>query len=42
MRRVIYNPKNCVECKVEEARYAGNNLCENCYKEFLKEKVEKY
>lgn len=30
----------CVECKVGNPLYAGNNLCEDCWREMLREKVE--
>jgi ribosomal protein L34E len=32
--------KVCVECKERIARYGGSNLCEECYREMLKEKLE--
>jgi ribosomal protein L34E len=32
--------KVCVECKARPARYWGSNICEECYREMLKEKLE--
>lgn len=30
----------CVECRIEDARYWGSNLCEKCFREILIEKME--
>jgi hypothetical protein len=27
----------CIECKVEEARYWNDQLCEDCFREILRE-----
>jgi ribosomal protein S14 len=32
--------KRCVECKEHDARYWGSNLCEDCFREILKEKLD--
>jgi ribosomal protein L34E len=29
----------CIECKDHVARYWGSNLCEECFREILKEKI---
>lgn len=33
-------PKHCVECKEMKAHYWNENLCMDCYKKLLREKVE--
>lgn len=30
----------CVECKVNEARYWGGHLCEECFRKILREDAE--
>jgi ribosomal protein L34E len=39
--RKVEGMKKCVECKKRFATHWGAHLCEECFRELLKEKVEK-
>lgn len=31
----------CVECKKRDARYWGSNLCEECFRSYLREDIKR-
>jgi hypothetical protein len=33
-------PRKCVECKLNPANHWSGNLCEECYKQMLHEKLD--
>lgn len=39
--RVIDMNKLCMECKDKPARYWGSSFCEDCFRELLRENLEK-
>ena len=39
-RQAVEKLKQCIECKDKKAVYAGGLLCEECWREFLQEKIE--